>query len=163
MSPNLFKQNLFEKSFVRNSFQKYICIFLPYLEKLSLLPRSTLKNLSMAFFLVSIYKWFPKSRKDWILYLPSMTKYPKKCIPYFVTNFSIYYGKTKRHFKVRVSEQTGVSARTGKNIKSTKNYAVGDHVLVCDDIVSFEEHLKKHLTIPIFFFIRKQHSEFPFF
>ena len=32
-----------------------------------------------------------------------------------------YYGKTKRLFKVRVSKHMGVSARTGKNITSTKN------------------------------------------
>ena len=38
-----------------------------------------------------------------------------------------YYGKTKRHFKVRVSENMGVSARTGKNIESSKNSAVRDH------------------------------------
>ena len=50
-----------------------------------------------------------------------------------------YYGKTKRHFKVRVSEHMGVSARTGKNIKSTKNSAVRDHMLVCNSIVSFED------------------------
>ena len=50
-----------------------------------------------------------------------------------------YYGKTKRHFKVRVSEHMGVSARTGKNIKSTKNSAVRDHMLVCNNIVSFED------------------------
>ena len=50
-----------------------------------------------------------------------------------------YYGKTKRHSKVRVSEHMGVSARTGKNIKSTKNSAVRDHMLVCNNIVSFED------------------------
>ena len=50
-----------------------------------------------------------------------------------------YYGKTKRHFKVRVSEHMGVSARTGKNIKSTKNSAVRDHMLVCNSIVSFDD------------------------
>ena len=50
-----------------------------------------------------------------------------------------YYGKTKRHFKVRVSEHMGVSARTGKNIKSTKSSAVHDHMLVCNNIVSFED------------------------
>ena len=27
----------------------------------------------------------------------------------------------------------------GKNIKSTKNFAVHDHMLVCDTIVSFED------------------------
>ena len=33
----------------------------------------------------------------------------------------------------------GVSARTGKNVKSTKNSAVCDHMLVFDNIVSFED------------------------
>ena len=50
-----------------------------------------------------------------------------------------YYGKTKRNFKVRVSEHIGVPARAGKNIKSTKNPAVLDHMLVCNSIVSFDE------------------------
>ena len=50
-----------------------------------------------------------------------------------------YYSKTKRHFKFHVSEHMGVSARTGKNIKSTKNSAVRDHMLVCNNIVSFED------------------------
>ena len=49
-----------------------------------------------------------------------------------------YYGKTKRHFNVLVSEHMGVSARTGKNIKSTKNSAVRDHMTVCNNVVSFE-------------------------
>ena len=31
----------------------------------------------------------------------------------------------------------GVSARASKNIKSTKNSAVRDHMLVCNNIVSF--------------------------
>ena len=44
------------------------------------------------------------------------------------------YGKTKLHFKVLVSEHMGVSVRTCKNIKSTKNSAVRDHMLVCDNI-----------------------------
>ena len=48
-----------------------------------------------------------------------------------------YYGKAKHHFKVRVSEHMGVSARTGKNIKSTKTSAV--HMLVCNNIVLFED------------------------
>ena len=33
----------------------------------------------------------------------------------------------------------GVSASTGKNIKSTKNSAVHDHMLICNNIVSFED------------------------
>ena len=50
-----------------------------------------------------------------------------------------YYGKIKRHFKVPVSEHMGVSACTGKNIKSTKNSAVHVHMVVCNNIVPFEE------------------------
>ena len=50
-----------------------------------------------------------------------------------------YYGKTKRYFKVHVSKHMGVSARTSKNIKSSKNSAVCDHMLVCNNIVSFED------------------------
>ena len=33
----------------------------------------------------------------------------------------------------------GVSAHTGKNIKTTKNSAVRDHMLVCNNIVYFED------------------------
>ena len=32
-----------------------------------------------------------------------------------------------------------ISTRTGKNIKSTKNSAVRDHILVCNNLVSFED------------------------
>ena len=45
-----------------------------------------------------------------------------------------YYDQTKRHFKVRVSEHMGVSVRVGKNINS----AVRNHMLLCNNIVSFE-------------------------
>ena len=50
-----------------------------------------------------------------------------------------YYGETKRHFKFRASEHMGVSVRTGKSIKSIKNSAMRDHMLVCNNIVSFED------------------------
>ena len=50
-----------------------------------------------------------------------------------------YYGKTKRHFKLRVSENMEISARTDKNIKSTENSTVRDHIVVCNNIVSFED------------------------
>ena len=33
----------------------------------------------------------------------------------------------------------GVSARAGENIKCTKSSAVRDHMLVCDNIVPFED------------------------
>ena len=61
------------------------------------------------------------------------------CYKFQCSYNATYYGKTKRHFKVCVSEHMGVSACTGKNIKSTKNSAVRDHMLVCNSIVSFED------------------------
>ena len=65
----------------------------------------------------------------------SLLCYKFQCSSYNPT----YYGKTKRHFKVLVSEYMRVSASTGKNIKSTKNSAVHDHMVVCNNIVSFED------------------------
>ena len=50
-----------------------------------------------------------------------------------------YYGKTKRHFKFRVSKHMGVSARTSKNIKSIKSSVVRDHMVVPNSIGSFED------------------------
>ena len=44
---------------------------------------------------------------------------------------------TKRYFKVRNFQHMGVSTRTSKNFKFTKNSAVRD-ILVCNNIVSFE-------------------------
>ena len=50
-----------------------------------------------------------------------------------------YYDKTKRNFKIHVSEHMGVSALACKNIKSTKSSAMRHHMLVCNNIVSFED------------------------
>ena len=50
-----------------------------------------------------------------------------------------YYGKIKRHFRVHVFEHMEVSALTGKNIKSTKNSSVCDHMSVCNNIMPFED------------------------
>ena len=49
-----------------------------------------------------------------------------------------YYGKTKHHFKFQVSEHMGISAQAGKNIESTQNSAVLDHMLVCHNM-AFED------------------------
>ena len=47
-------------------------------------------------------------------------------------NNATYYGKTKRHFKVRSSEHMGLSALTGKWVKgSYLSTAVKDHLLFC--------------------------------
>ena len=66
-----------------------------------------------------------------------------RCLLYYKFHCSIYnasyYGKTKRHLKVRVSGHTGVYAQTDKKIKSTKYSAVRDIMLFCNNIVSYED------------------------
>jgi len=50
-----------------------------------------------------------------------------------------YYGKTKRHLKVRMSEHLGISHLTGKKVKiSNQPTAVFEHSLFCDSSPSFE-------------------------
>ena len=117
--------------------KKDLYIFLPYSGKLSLSARATLEktfrdilpyvNLKVVFRiknrLSSKFTFKDKISKE----MRSLLCYKSQRSSCNAT----YYGKTKRHFKVRVSEHMGVSARTSKNIKSTKNSAVRDHMVVC--------------------------------
>ena len=50
-----------------------------------------------------------------------------------------YIGKTYGHFKVRVSEQQGVSPLTSKPVKDTLSTSVRDHMLFCDHKVVHED------------------------
>ena len=52
---------------------------------------------------------------------------------------AIYYGKTKRHFKVRACEHLGITPLTGKKVKSPKEIAVFDHILHTGDNASFDD------------------------
>ena len=47
--------------------------------------------------------------------------------------------KPYRHMKVQVSEDQGVSPRTGKRLKSSLSTSVRDHMLDCDHIVAWED------------------------
>ena len=50
-----------------------------------------------------------------------------------------YYGETCRHFKVRVGEHSGIWPLTNKQSKSKKSTAIKDHMLICDQSVSFDD------------------------
>ena len=41
----------------------------------------------------------------------------------------IYYGKTKRHFKVRACQHLGITPLTRKKVKSPKESAAFDHII----------------------------------
>ena len=50
-----------------------------------------------------------------------------------------YYGKTKRHFKVRMCEQLGISALTEKRAKGDDDSAIKEHLLFCNHTPDFED------------------------
>ena len=52
---------------------------------------------------------------------------------------SSYYGETDRRLRVRAGEHIGLSPLTFKKCKPSKESAVRDHLLFCDNEPSFEE------------------------
>ena len=52
---------------------------------------------------------------------------------------SSYYGETDRHLRVRAGEHIGLSPLTFEKFKPSKESAVRDHLLFCDNDSSFEE------------------------
>ena len=50
-----------------------------------------------------------------------------------------YYDKTKRHFKVRMCEQLGISALTGKRVKGDDDSGIKEHLLFCNHTPEFED------------------------
>ena len=64
---------------------------------------------------------------------------------------SSYYGETERHLKVRSGDHIGISPLTFKKTKPSKDSAIRDHLLECDNDSSFDKFTilaqgnKKHL------------------
>ena len=50
-----------------------------------------------------------------------------------------YYGKTKRHFKVRICEHLDISHPTEKTVDNNKLTAIQEHLLCCNYCPSFED------------------------
>ena len=74
--------------------------------------------------------------KDQIpIFLRSGIVYKFKCSGCNAT----YYGKTKRHFKVRMCEHLGVSALTGKRVKGDNDSAIKEHHLFCNHSSGFDD------------------------
>ena len=49
------------------------------------------------------------------------------------------YGKTKRHFKLRMCEHLGVSALIGKRVKGDSSYSIKEHHLFCNRSSEFDD------------------------
>ena len=50
-----------------------------------------------------------------------------------------YYGKTKRHFKVRMWEHLEMSPLTAKRVKGDDDAAIKEHLLFCNHTSYFED------------------------
>ena len=50
-----------------------------------------------------------------------------------------FYGKTKHHFKVRMCEHLGISALTGKRVKSDDDYVIKEYLLFCNHTPDFKD------------------------
>ena len=81
-----------------------------------------------------------------IAFFTSKDKLPKIVLSELVYKYkcdgcnATYYGKTKRHFKVRICEHLGTPSFTGKNITiDYKNLtAIQEHLLCCNYSPSFK-------------------------
>ena len=67
-------------------------------------------------------------------FLPSGIVYKFQCDSCSAT----YYGKTKRHFKVRMCKHLGISVLTGKRVKGDDDLAIKLHLLFCNHTPDFE-------------------------
>ena len=125
--------------------KKELCIVLPYLGISSFCLKTPLQksiNSNISFCKIKVI-FKPSTRlanffrfKDKIpLCLRSNIVYKFACGRCNATD----YGETCRHFKVRVSEHSGISPLTNKRSKSKKSTAVKDHMLMCDQPVSFDD------------------------
>ena len=125
--------------------QKDLLIALPYLGKLSLqictrinremknkLPYCNVRFVFQTKCKISNFFTF----KDKIpSLLRSSVVYKFKCGSCNAT----YYGKTKRHFKVRMCEHLGISALTGKRVKGDDDSAIKEQLLFCNHTPDFED------------------------
>ena len=50
-----------------------------------------------------------------------------------------YYGKTKRHLKVRMCEHLGILALTWKRVKGNDDSTIKEHLLFCSHSSDFED------------------------
>ena len=125
--------------------KKNLVTVLPYLGKLSLQIRTRINRIM----------------KNKLPYCNIRFVFPTKCkisnffifkdkIPSFLRSGTVYkfqcgscnatyYGKSKRHFKVRMCEHLGISALTGKRVKGDDDSAIKEHLLFCNHKPDFED------------------------
>ena len=125
--------------------KKELFIVLPYLGIPSLCLRTCLQNSINSNISFCKIKVVFKSSKHLANFYRFKDKTPLCLCSNIVYTFTCgrciaaYYSETCCHFKVRVGEHSGISPLTNKRSKSENSTAVKDHVLICDQPVSFDD------------------------
>ena len=120
--------------------KKQLIITLPYLGKLSLQIRTRINRImknKLPYCNVQ-FVFQTKCKISNFLHLKTM----RSGIVYkfqWGSCIATYYGKTKRHFKVRMCEHLGISALTGKRVKGDDDSAIKEHLLFCNHKPDFED------------------------
>ena len=125
--------------------KKTLILSLPYLGDISLQTRTKLrksfKGILNCCKLQIVFKSQRKLAnafrfKDWLPFdLVSRVVYKYTC----GRCNSFYYGEMDRHLKVRSGEHIGISPLTFRKVKPSKESAIRDYLLNCNNIPSFEE------------------------
>ena len=95
-------------------------------------------------FTVLMYNFFSKSKRIF------HSKFIKRCLPFDLVHWvvfkymcgrcnSSYYGETNIHLKVRSGKHIGISPLTFAKVEPSKESAIRDHLLICNNIPSFAE------------------------
>ena len=118
-------------------------IVLPYLGKLSLQIRTRSNVKWKINSLTAIFELYSRLSGSWSIFSHSEIKFLFfNLLTLFIILNATYYGKTKRHFKVGMCEHLGVSALTGKEVKSDNDSAIKEHHLFCNHSSGFDDFSK---------------------
>ena len=134
----LFRQTLGPQALISTTTKKDLVIALPDLDILSLQIR-TRSNLIMKEKLpycnVCFFFQMKCRISNFFVFKNRIPSFKRSVIVYkFQCGGcnATYYGKTKRHFKVRICEHLGIFALTGKRVKDDDDSAIKEHFLLCN-------------------------------
>ena len=120
--------------------KKDLMIVLPYLGKVSLQIRTRINRVMKNRLPHAIFELYSRVSASWSISSHSKTKFLFSYVLKFKRGgcSATYYGKTKRHFKVRICEHLGVSALTGKRAKGNNDSTIKKH-LFCNHSSGFDD------------------------
>ena len=121
--------------------KKTLIISPPYLKDMSLQIRNKLRKYFKETLICCKLQIVFKSQRKLANVFRFKARLPLDLVPAVICKYtrgrcnSSYYGETDRHLKVRFGEDIGTSPLTFSKIKSSKEIAICDHLLSCNNIV----------------------------